>query len=56
MTDYEKWKNWLNQWGIKYKEEIYDTLFHKKELYIGNTTSVVFDLNENFISFDTYDY
>lgn len=56
MIDYEKWKNWFDQWNIKYEEKMWNP--NQKELIVGGCycqASAVFDLNENFITLTAYE-
>lgn len=57
MTDYEKWKQWFDQWGVKYEEQVWN-LHNQKVLATDGfycQASAVFDLDENFITLTAYE-
>lgn len=57
MTDYEKWKEWLDQWGVHYEEQMWN-LHNQKVLATDGfycQAAAVFDLDENFITLTAYE-
>lgn len=55
-TDYQQWKDWLDKWNVNYEEETWNP--NKKELVVGGCycqTSIVFDLEDNFICMTAYE-
>jgi hypothetical protein len=56
VSDYIQWKNWLDQWHVKYEEKTWNP--NIKELIIGGTycqASIVFDLDDKFIEMTAYE-
>ena len=56
MSDYEKWKEWLDKWNQEYTEKTWNPGI--KELVIEGIfcqVSIQFDLNEKFIGITAYE-
>lgn len=56
MTDYEKWKQWLDSWGVKYEEAQWNP--GVKELIIDgiySQASVMFNLDDTFKDLTSYE-
>lgn len=56
MTDYEKWKQWLDSWGVKYEEVQWNP--GVKELIIDgiySQASVMFNLDDTFKDLTSYE-
>lgn len=56
MSDYEKWRQWLEQWNIKYEEKQWNP--NEKELIVGGCycqAAMIFDMQENFVCMTAYE-